>query len=125
MFSAFDTNERRQRHHLEFARSDRSSADDKSLKRSLNRRHYLPCIRQGGTHGRRKTMSEHATLPVSPRTTVKVALKENVTLDQLNKIIAGIGGRYGCRTCGLLGVDLQLAGDPGDFTEIAGFEGVK
>jgi hypothetical protein len=70
-------------------------------------------------------MSEHTTLPVFHRTTVKVALKENVTLDQLNTIIAGIGGRYGCRTCGLMGVDLQLAGDPGDFTEIAGFEGVK
>lgn len=71
-------------------------------------------------------MSEHATLlPVVPRTTVKVSLKENVTLEQLTKIVAGIGGRYGCRTCGLMGIDLQLAGDPGDFTEIAGFEGVK
>ena len=70
-------------------------------------------------------MSEHATLPVSPRTTVKVALKQNVTLDQLPKIVAGIGGRYGCRTCGLMGIDLQLAGDPGDFKEISSLEGVK
>jgi hypothetical protein len=71
-------------------------------------------------------MSEHATgAPVSHRTAVKVTLKENVSLDQLTKIISGIGGRYGCRTCGLMGVDLQLSGDPGDLPEIASLPGVK
>jgi hypothetical protein len=77
---------------------------------------------KGGT-----IMSEHATTVAksSPRAAVKVILKDNVSLDQLTKIISGIGGRYGCRTCGLMGVDLQLSGDPGDVPEVASLPGVK
>jgi hypothetical protein len=75
-------------------------------------------------------MSEHAINPttgvqISPRTTIKVHLKGNVDLPAISNIIAGIGGRYGCRTCGLMGFDLQLSGDPGDFTEFASLPGVK
>jgi hypothetical protein len=75
-------------------------------------------------------MAEHATsvtagVQVLPRTTIKVNLKNNVDLPALSNIIAGIGGRYGCRTCGLLGFDLQLSGDPGDFSEVASLPGVK
>jgi hypothetical protein len=74
-------------------------------------------------------MSEHAVSPVTsahitPRT-IKVTLKENVDLQTISNIVATIGGRYGCRTCGLLGFDLQLSGDPGDFSEVAGLPGVK
>lgn len=61
----------------------------------------------------------------SARTTVKVHLKENVDLETLGRIISGIGGRYGCRTCGLMGVDLELSGDPGDLSEITSLPGVK
>jgi hypothetical protein len=72
-------------------------------------------------------MSEHVFDPVqvTPRTTIRVALKENVSLDEITTIIGRIGGRYGCLACGLLGFDLQLAGDPGDFSEISSLEGVK
>jgi len=61
----------------------------------------------------------------SPRTTVRVNLKDNVNVDAISAIVASIGGRYGCRTCGLLGFDLQLVGDPGDLSEIKALPGVK
>lgn len=60
----------------------------------------------------------------SARTTVRVHLKDNVDVDKIAAIVAAIGGRYGCRTCGLLGFDLQLAGDPGDFAPIEKLPGV-
>jgi hypothetical protein len=61
----------------------------------------------------------------SPRTTIKVNLKGSVDLPTITKIIGTIGGRYGCITCGLLGFDLQLAGDPGDFSEVSKLPGVQ
>lgn len=60
-----------------------------------------------------------------PRPTVRVNLAKNVDLAQLNTIIGTIGGRYGCRTCGLLGFDLELAGDPEEFGEAASLPGVQ
>jgi hypothetical protein len=66
------------------------------------------------------------TAPVpSPRPTVRVNLEKAVDLTQINSIIGSIGGRYGCRTCGLMGFDLQLQGDPGDFSETASLPGVQ
>jgi hypothetical protein len=59
------------------------------------------------------------------RTTIRVNLSEKVDLEKLTAIIGTIGGRYGCRTCGLLGFDLQLAGDPGDLSEIKSLPGVN
>jgi hypothetical protein len=59
------------------------------------------------------------------RTTIRVNLSEKVDLDKITAIIGTIGGRYGCRTCGLLGFDLNLAGDPGDFSEIKSLPGVN
>ena len=58
-------------------------------------------------------------------TTVQVHLKENVTVEALSQIISMIGGRYGCRTCGLMGIDLHLTGDTGDPYELAKVAGVK
>ena len=67
-----------------------------------------------------------ATAPTpSPRPTVRVNLAKTVDLAQINNIIGSIGGRYGCRTCGLLGFDLQLQGDPGDFSDVSGLPGVQ
>jgi hypothetical protein len=54
-----------------------------------------------------------------------VNLAKTVDLVQLNTIIGSIGGRYGCRTCGLLGFDLELQGDPGDFSDVAALPGVQ
>lgn len=69
-------------------------------------------------------MSEnHAT--ISGRSTVHVNLREAVDVQTISNIVATIGGRYGCRTCGLLGVDLRLSGDPVEFPEVAKMPGVK
>ena len=63
-------------------------------------------------------------MSTSPRSTVRVNLAPNVDVEKITAIVAAIGGRYGCRTCGLLGFDLQLAGDPGDFSQIEKLPGV-
>jgi hypothetical protein len=59
------------------------------------------------------------------RTTVNVHLQPKVTVEAISNIISTIGGRYGCRTCGLMGIDLHLTGDTGDPYELASVEGVK
>ncbi len=56
---------------------------------------------------------------------VQVRVKENVTLENLHGIVSRIGGIYGCQTCGLMGVDLRLTGDPVEFQEIAKLPGVS
>lgn len=48
---------------------------------------------------------------VTPRTSVNVRVPENVDLDTIIIIIGGIVGRYGCRTCGLMGYDLALTAE--------------
>jgi hypothetical protein len=60
----------------------------------------------------------------APRTTIHVGLAPNVDVEKITAIVTAIGGRYGCRTCGLLGFDLRLAGDPGDFSHIEKLPGV-
>lgn len=63
-------------------------------------------------------------MSTSPRTTIRVNLAPNVDVEKISAIVTAIGGRYGCRTCGLLGFDLRLAGDPGDITPIEKLPGV-
>jgi hypothetical protein len=58
------------------------------------------------------------------RGTFNVRVAENVTLDHLNSIIAHIGGMAGCRTCGLIGIDLRLSGDPVELQQVAKLPGV-
>ena len=69
-------------------------------------------------------MSTHIGGVAANRTTIRVHLQQNVDIEKISAIVAAIGGRYGCRTCGLLGFDLQLAGDPGDLTQIEKLPGV-
>jgi|GEM_PF-3501075 len=74
-------------------------------------------------------MSQHgATTALSTKTSqrvsVQVRLAQNVNLEALTRIIATIGGRYGCTTCGLGGVDLRLAGDVED-KELSNLPGVR
>ncbi len=59
------------------------------------------------------------------RTTVTVHVQPKVNVEALSHIITTIGGRYGCRTCGLMGIDLHLTGDEGDPYELAKVTGVK
>ena len=59
------------------------------------------------------------------RGSVNVRLTENVTLEHLQGIIANIAGMCGCRTCGIMGVDLRLSGDPVETQQLASLPGVK
>ncbi len=56
---------------------------------------------------------------------IKIRVTQNVTLENLHSIIDNIVGMTGCRTCGLLGVDLQLGGDPVEFQQITKLPGVQ
>ena len=59
------------------------------------------------------------------RGTVSIRVAENVTLEHLHGIISTIGGLAGCRTCGIMGVDLRLSGDPVETQQLASLPGVK
>ncbi len=54
-----------------------------------------------------------------------VRVGQNVTLENLQSIVAHIAGMTGCRTCGLMGVDLRLTGDPAELQQVAKLAGVQ
>jgi len=56
---------------------------------------------------------------------VQIHVSQTVTLENLQAILAQIAGMTGCRTCGILGVDLQLTGDPVELQQIAKLPGVQ
>jgi hypothetical protein len=56
---------------------------------------------------------------------VQIRVTEDVTLENLNEIVARISTLCGCRTCGIMGVDLRLSGDPVELQQIAELPGVK
>jgi len=65
---------------------------------------------------------------ISPKAKVQVRLAANVNLETISNIVRGIGGHYGCLTCGLGGVDLTLSGDPVEaakFSQLAGVQSVS
>ena len=66
-------------------------------------------------------MAEHSNL----RGTIPIRVSENVSLENLQSIVAHIAGMTGCRTCGIMGVDLRLSGDPAEFQQVAKLPGVK
>ena len=57
------------------------------------------------------TATATARAPHAP-TSLQVRVNQKVTLETLNTLVARIAGRTGCTTCGLLGVDLRITGDP-------------
>lgn len=59
------------------------------------------------------------------RGAVNIRVAENVSLDHLQSLVAHIAGLAGCRTCGIMGVDLRLTGDPVETQQIAKLPGVK
>lgn len=61
----------------------------------------------------------------SPRANISVRLAANTNLETINRIVDTIGGRYGCTTCGLAGIDLRLSGDPVEFEQFSKIAGVK
>jgi len=62
---------------------------------------------------------------ISRKAKVQVRLAHNVDLETITRIVQGIGGRYGCLTCGLGGVDLTLSGDPVEAAEFSKLPGVQ
>jgi hypothetical protein len=62
---------------------------------------------------------------ISPRASINVHLASNANLETISNIVNSIGGRYGCTTCGLAGIDLRLSGDPVEFEEFSKVSGVK
>jgi len=56
---------------------------------------------------------------------IQVRVAANTNLAQLQEIIASIGGRYGCTTCGLGGIDLRLSADPVELEHLAHLPGVQ
>jgi hypothetical protein len=63
--------------------------------------------------------------PTNLRGIVHVKVSENVSLEHLQGIVSSIVGLTGCRTCGILGIDLRLSGDPVESQQIANLPGVK
>ena len=59
------------------------------------------------------------------RGVVKIKVNENISLEHLQGLVARIAGMTGCRPCGIMGIDLRLAGDPVESSEIAKLQGVK
>jgi hypothetical protein len=70
---------------------------------------------------RKNNMAEKSNL----RGNVHIRVAENVTLEHLQSIISTIAGMTGCRTCGIMGVDLRLSGDPVESHQITSLPGVK
>ena len=59
------------------------------------------------------------------RGVVHVNVNENISLEHLQAIVARVAGMAGCRPCGIMGIDLRLAGDPAESAELAKLPGVK
>ena len=62
--------------------------------------------------------------PLPPRR-ISIKVTEAVTVEQLHSLVSNIVGRTGCRTCGLLGVTLELSGDPAEASALEKMPGVK
>lgn len=59
------------------------------------------------------------------RGSVHIKVAENVSLEHLQGMIVKVVGMTGCRTCGIMGVDLRLSGDPLEAQDLAKLPGVK
>jgi hypothetical protein len=66
-------------------------------------------------------MSEGSKL----RGRVHVRVSGNITLENLNRIVAQVGGLAGCTHCGILGIDLILSGDPVESQQLSKLQGVQ
>jgi hypothetical protein len=59
------------------------------------------------------------------RGSVHIQVTENISLGELHALVTQIAGMSGCRTCGIMGIDLRLSGDPVESQPIAKLPGVK
>jgi hypothetical protein len=54
-----------------------------------------------------------------PTNVVSVVVDSEVNLDQVGELVGRIGGLVGCRTCGLIGIDLRITGgDPAELKQL-------
>jgi hypothetical protein len=51
---------------------------------------------------------------------VEIVVKPDVTVDQISDVVGRIGGLVGCRTCGLLGIDLRLTAEDPEALDLTG-----
>ena len=58
------------------------------------------------------------------RKKIDVRLSPEANLETIASVISTIGGRYGCRTCGLMGIDVHLSGGPVEDQELSKVPGV-
>jgi hypothetical protein len=63
--------------------------------------------------------------PLPPGARVSIKVTEAVTVEQLHALVSHIVGRTGCTTCGLLGITLELSGDPAEVRGLEKVPGVK
>ena len=56
---------------------------------------------------------------------LNITVKQDVSLEQLHGLIDQIAGMSGCRTCGIMGVDLRLSGEPVELEQIRKLPGVR
>jgi hypothetical protein len=54
-----------------------------------------------------------------------IHVNQNITLENLHAIVAHIAGMSGCRTCGIMGIDLRLTGDPVELQQVTKLPGVQ
>jgi hypothetical protein len=56
---------------------------------------------------------------------LQVRVTPNVTPEALSQVLASIMRLRGCVSCGLLGVDLRITGDPAEINELKNIQGVQ
>lgn len=64
-------------------------------------------------------------MPDNLRGVVRIKVSPTITLENLNSLVGRIAGLTGCRPCGILGVDLQIVGDPPEAQDLSKVPGVE
>jgi hypothetical protein len=61
----------------------------------------------------------------APVSKIQLRVSEDIKLETLQDIVTRITHLAGCPTCGLLGIDLQILGDPVELRQIGELPGVR
>jgi hypothetical protein len=66
-----------------------------------------------------------ASVAFSSHGKINIRLADGVNLETVQNIVARIANLTGCLSCGFLGIDLTLGGDPVEFKQLGQLPGVK
>lgn len=55
---------------------------------------------------------------------VRARVTKSVTIPTIMQLVEHVGGLAGCRTCGLMGIDLQITGEPVESPQMPTLPGV-